>query len=96
MDGATCRNLSCLLDIFQPSQTPRRNVAHHYDLKDSLFDQLLGLRRQYSCGYFHKAIDTLADAQITKLAQFGEKLCLQPNQKVLDIGCRWDGLANAL
>ena len=74
----------------------KRNVAHHYDLKDSLFDQFLDPRRQYSCGYFHNASDTLADAQITKLARLGAKLCLQPNQKVLDIGCGWGGLANAL
>jgi cyclopropane-fatty-acyl-phospholipid synthase len=74
----------------------RRNVVHHYDLKDSLFDQFLDPRRQYSCGYFHKASDTLADTQITKLARLGAKLCLQPNQQVLDIGCGWGGLANAL
>ena len=74
----------------------KRNVAHHYDLKDSLFDQFLDPRRQYSCSYFHTASDTLADAQITKLARLGAKLCLQPNQKVLDIGCGWGGLANAL
>ena len=36
----------------------KRNVAHHYDLKDSLFDQFLDLRCQYSCGYFHTAHDT--------------------------------------
>jgi len=74
----------------------KRNVAHHYDLKDSLFDQFLDPRRQYSCGYFHNASDTLADAQVTELARLGAKLCLQPNQQVLDIGCGWGGLANAL
>ena len=74
----------------------KRNVAHHYDLKDSLFDQFLDPRRQHSCGYFHNASDTLVDAQITKLARLGAKLFLQPNQKVLDIGCGWGGLANAL
>jgi len=41
-----------------------------------LFDQFLDPRRQYSCGYFHTASDTLADAQITKLARLGAKLCL--------------------
>jgi cyclopropane-fatty-acyl-phospholipid synthase len=52
----------------------KRNVAHHYDLKDSLFDQFLDPHRQHSCGYFHNASDTLADAQITKLARLGAKL----------------------
>ena len=40
----------------------RRNVGHHYGLKDSLFDQFIDPRRQYSCGYFHTTSDTLADA----------------------------------
>ena len=71
-----------------PGRT-KRNVAHHYDLKDSLFSQFLDARRQYSCGYFHTPSDRLADAQITKLARLRAKLCLQPNQKVLDIGCGW-------
>ena len=74
----------------------KRNVAHHYDLKDSLFDQFLDPRCQYSCGYFHSASDTPADSQITKLACLEAKLCLQPNQKVLDIAYEWGGLANAL
>jgi cyclopropane-fatty-acyl-phospholipid synthase len=74
----------------------KRNVAHHYDLKDSLFDQFLDPRGQYSCGYFHTPSDKLADAQITKLARLGAKLCLQPNQNVMDIGCGWGELANAL
>jgi cyclopropane-fatty-acyl-phospholipid synthase len=74
----------------------KSNVAHHCDLKDSLFVQFLDPRRQYSWGYFHNVSDTLADAQITKLARLGAKLCLQPNQQVLDICCEWGGLANAL
>ena len=72
------------------------NVTHHHDLKDSLFDQFRDPRRQYSWGYFHNVSDTLADAQITKLARLGAKLCLQPNQKVLDIGFESVRLANAL
>ena len=30
----------------------RRNVAHHYDLKDELYDLFLDGDRQYSCAYF--------------------------------------------
>ena len=74
----------------------KRNVAHHYDLKDSLFDQFLDPRRQYSCGYFYDAGESIANAQINKLARIGAKLCLEPGHQVLDIGCGWGGLANAL
>lgn len=74
----------------------KRNVAHHYDLKDSLFDSFLDARRQYSCGYFDNTTNTIEQAQINKLARIAAKLYLQPGQHVLDIGCGWGGLANAL
>ena len=60
-------------------------MAHHYDLKDSLFDTFLDPWRQYSCAYFQSLDDTSAEAQITKLARIATKLLLQPNDKILDI-----------
>ena len=74
----------------------KRNVAHHYDLKDSLFDNFLDPWRQYSCAYFRSPDEPLADAQITKLSRIAAKLRLQPHDHVLDIGCGWGGLAFAL
>ena len=77
--------------FFNLPKRAKRNVANHYDPTDSLFDQFLDQRRQYSCGYSYMAGDTLADAQITKLAHLEVNLCIQPNQKVLDIGTKWGG-----
>ena len=56
----------------------KRNVAHHYDLKDSLFDNFLDPWRQYSCVYFRSPDEPLDDAQITKLSRIAAKLRLQP------------------
>ena len=74
----------------------KRNVAHHYDLKDLLFDSFLDQRRQYSCAYYDDSTSTIEQAQINKLARIAAKLNLQPKQNILDIGCGWGGLANAL
>jgi cyclopropane-fatty-acyl-phospholipid synthase len=74
----------------------KRNVAHHYDLTDTLFNSFLDDRRQYSCGYFDTTDTPLEMAQITKLARLGAKLNLQKDDTVLDIGCGWGGLATAL
>ena len=74
----------------------RRNVAHHYDLTDELFASFLDPWRQYSCGYFHTAKDSLDQAQVTKLARLAAKLNLAEGNSVLDIGCGWAGLARAL
>jgi cyclopropane-fatty-acyl-phospholipid synthase len=71
----------------------KMNVSHHYDLSDGLYDLFLDKKRQYSCGYFKNENDTLEDAQNNKIQHIIKKLNIQPNQKVLDIGCGWGSLA---
>jgi cyclopropane-fatty-acyl-phospholipid synthase len=71
----------------------KMNVAHHYDLSDDLYDLFLDPKKQYSCGYFKNENDNLETAQNNKIQHIIKKLNLQPNQKVLDIGCGWGSLA---
>jgi len=71
----------------------KMNVAHHYDLSDRLYDLFLDPKKQYSCGYFKKESDTLEVAQNNKIQHIIKKLKIQPNQRVLDIGCGWGSLA---
>ena len=52
-----------------PVGRSRRNVAHHYDLTDTLFDLFLEDHRQYSCAYFRQPDDTLELAQRQKIAR---------------------------
>jgi cyclopropane-fatty-acyl-phospholipid synthase len=73
--------------------TARRNVAHHYDLSDALYDLFLDRDRQYSCGYFTSPSDTLDQAQRAKQRHLAAKLLLAPGQRVLDVGSGWGGLA---
>ena len=44
----------------------KKNVAHHYDLSDKLYDLFLDKDRQYSCAYFNSPNDTLEQAQLNK------------------------------
>jgi cyclopropane-fatty-acyl-phospholipid synthase len=71
----------------------KMHVAHHYDLSDDLYDLFLDPKRQYSCAYFKNENDTLEAAQNNKIQHIIKKLNIQPNQKVLDIGCGWGSLA---
>ena len=71
----------------------KRNVAHHYDLDDRLYDLFLDADRQYSCAYFTDPGNGLDQAQADKKAHIAAKLYLKPGQRVLDIGCGWGGMA---
>ncbi len=74
-------------------QRSERNVAHHYDLGESLYDLFLDAGRQYSCAYFEHPGQTLEQAQLAKKRHIAAKLNITPGQRVLDIGCGWGGLA---
>ncbi len=75
-----------------PLSRARKNVAHHYDLSDRLYDLFLDRDRQYSCGYFLNDNVDLETAQLNKKQHIAAKLLLQPEHKVLDIGSGWGGL----
>jgi cyclopropane-fatty-acyl-phospholipid synthase len=78
------------------ARTARQFVAHHYDLKDELFELFLDQDLQYSCAYFASPDDDLDTAQARKKRRIAAKLCLQPGHRVLDIGSGWGGLAISL
>lgn len=90
--GATARRIGRRLAQYNPATRSKNNVAHHYDLKDELFDLFLDSDRQYSCAYFPSPDVTLEEAQAYKKRHIAAKLLLRPGVKVLDIGSGWGGL----
>ena len=80
------------LQQFNPIGRAQKNVAHHYDLSDDLYDRFLDADRQYSCAYFRTGNDSLEVAQDNKKRHIAAKLLLKPGVKVLDIGSGWGGL----
>jgi cyclopropane-fatty-acyl-phospholipid synthase len=81
------------IDRWNWNARSRRNVAHHYDLDDRLYDLFLDENRQYSCGYWETPDVGLDAAQRAKMAHIAAKLALGPGMRVLDIGCGWGGMA---
>ena len=81
------------IDQINPAGRSQRNVAHHYDLDDRLYDLFLDADKQYSCAYFTDPGNSLEQAQDDKKAHIAAKLALKPGLKVLDIGCGWGGMA---
>jgi cyclopropane-fatty-acyl-phospholipid synthase len=90
--GKALRTLKRMLERNTPKRS-RRNVAHHYDLRDELYELFLDDDRQYSCAYFTDPGNSLEQAQSDKKAHIAAKLALKPGQRVLDIGCGWGGMA---
>jgi cyclopropane-fatty-acyl-phospholipid synthase len=80
------------LQQYNPIGRAQRNVAHHYDLNDQLYDFFLDRDRQYSCAYFTTPGESLEQAQADKKHHIAAKLLLKPGQRVLDIGSGWGGM----
>jgi cyclopropane-fatty-acyl-phospholipid synthase len=91
--GQAAGRLVRRLHQYNPVPRARRNVAHHYDLSDQLYELFLDRDRQYSCAYFASPEDDLDTAQESKKRHIAAKLLLRPGMKVLDIGSGWGGLA---
>jgi len=83
-------------DQTNPMNRSKENVAHHYDLSGELYELFLDEDKQYSCAYFKTDKDTLEQAQEQKKQHIANKLLLDKDQTVLDIGCGWGGLALSL
>ena len=86
-------------NFFKPLQqlnelvNSKENVAHNYDLKEDLYRLFLDNDMQYSCAYFHNENISLEQAQYDKKKHIINKLNIEENMKVLDIGCGWGGLS---
>ncbi len=78
---------------FNFAKKSKKNVAHHYDISEKLYDLFLDEKRQYSCAYFKNENNTLEEAQQDKINHIIKKLDLKKNQRVLDIGSGWGTLA---
>jgi cyclopropane-fatty-acyl-phospholipid synthase len=71
----------------------RERISAHYDLGNELFSQFLDPTMMYSCAIFESPEDTLEQASLAKLRRVCEKLQLDPQDHVLEIGTGWGGFA---
>jgi cyclopropane-fatty-acyl-phospholipid synthase len=71
----------------------RRDIAAHYDLGNELFELMLDPTMTYSSAVFERDDMTLEEAAVAKLELVCEKLDLQPEDHVLEIGSGWGAFA---
>lgn len=68
------------------------SIRYHYDVSNAFYAPWLGESMVYSCAYFPKGDETIAQAQLNKIDHILRKMDLQPGQRLLDIGCGWGAL----
>lgn len=71
----------------------RKNIAAHYDLGNDFFRLFLDSKLMYSSAVFLDEKETLEQASTRKLQRICEKLKLNKNDHLLEIGSGWGGFA---
>lgn len=71
----------------------RKNIEAHYDLGNDFYELFLDPTMMYSCAVYENPEMTLEEASTAKLDRLCQKLDLQPEDHVLEIGTGWGGFA---
>ena len=74
----------------------RRNIAAHYDLGNDFYACWLDRDMSYSSAIYRDSAMSLEQAQAAKQARILELLELSGGESILEIGCGWGGLAEAM
>jgi cyclopropane-fatty-acyl-phospholipid synthase len=67
-------------------------IHHHYDVSNTFYECVLGPSMTYTCAVYPNPEATLEEAQENKYRLIFDKLCLQPGDRLLDVGCGWGGM----
>jgi cyclopropane-fatty-acyl-phospholipid synthase len=71
----------------------RKNAEFHYAHTPDFYRLWLDELMLYTCAYWREGVRSLEEAQRDKLDHVARKLCLQPGDEVIDIGCGFGGFA---
>ena len=67
-------------------------IAHHYDVSNAFYRIVLGPSMTYSCAVWEHEEVPLEGAQAAKYELVCRKLGLEPEMRLLDVGCGWGGM----
>ncbi len=74
----------------------KKNIARHYDLGNDFYRIWLDGSMSYSSGVYNSEDDSLEQAQKNKIQMVLDAVDSKPGDRVLEIGCGWGAMANAL
>ena len=99
METGTARFTQPLQNLFHrvnrnSREGARRNISAHYDLGNEFFSLWLDKTMMYSSAIFDDEKTSLYEAQLRRMKHICEKLQLNENDHLVEIGTGWGGLAN--
>ncbi len=72
----------------------KKNIHAHYDIGNDFYQLWLDPSMTYSSALFsNDHVESLQDGQIAKYRRILTELQLQPDERILEIGCGWGGFA---
>ena len=74
-------------------ENSKSNISAHYDLGNNFFETFLDKSMTYSCGIYTDSDCSLEKAQSNKINAILDRLSINKNDNILDIGCGWGQLA---
>ena len=74
----------------------KSSIAAHYNTLPDFMKLILGERLEYTCAFFDKYHTNLRDAQDNKIDAVIRRLDVSKDQRVLDMGCGWGQIAEAV
>jgi|SRR5579871_56741 len=74
----------------------KENIAAHYNTSPKFMKLILGERLEYTCAFFDESHSSLDSAQQNKIETVIRRLDLSSEHQVLDLGCGWGQIAEAV
>lgn len=86
---------SSVLEKLKPNtvSSAKKKIVAHYDLNNEFFSQFLDASMMYSSAIYQSSESTLEQAAEYKLQHICERLQLQPNDHLIEIGSGWGAMA---
>lgn len=74
----------------------KERIAQHYNTNPEFMRLILGKHLEYTCAFFEGPEDSLNDAQSRKINAIIERLSVNDGDTVMDLGCGWGQIAEAV
>lgn len=87
-----------LVKLFKKNEINDQNQNQNQNIPDILYEYMLDIQRQYTCGYWKPNTTSLEESHENKINLLIDKLQIPDNTEmnILDIGCGWGYLPNAI